>query len=247
MMDMKQKEQGCFFTFDFSKVYWNSKLQQEHTSLVESFAKGSVICDMFAGVGPFAIPAAKMQLCTVFANDLNPNSFHFLKVNAEKNKVQDRVVSSNEDGLDFMKRMIHTEKVVPDHVIMNLPASSVEFLGEYDDMRNFTMNSSSKGMLFFIFFFLSSDLFSFCFRFRAKQIAGLLEVFDGCEKRPLIHVYTFSSAEDGEEGVHRKVEEFLGAPLSSPKIVNVRSVSPKKDMFRVSFYIPLVGIKRSRT
>lgn len=37
------------FTFDFSQVYWNSKLQMEHTRLVESFKQGEVICDMMAG------------------------------------------------------------------------------------------------------------------------------------------------------------------------------------------------------
>lgn len=40
---------------------------------------------MFAGVGPFAVPLA-LKGCQVYANDLNPRSYHFLKVNAQKNK-----------------------------------------------------------------------------------------------------------------------------------------------------------------
>lgn len=43
--------------------------------------------DMFAGVGPFAIPLA-LKGCQVYANDLNPRSFHFLQANKTRNKVQ---------------------------------------------------------------------------------------------------------------------------------------------------------------
>jgi tRNA (guanine37-N1)-methyltransferase len=46
-----------------------------------------VIADVFAGVGPFAIPAAKKG-CAVFANDLNPNSTKYLSVNVQNNRVR---------------------------------------------------------------------------------------------------------------------------------------------------------------
>ena len=44
------------------------------------------IGDMFAGVGPFAVPLA-MKGCMVHANDLNPRSHHFLEGNIRGNKV----------------------------------------------------------------------------------------------------------------------------------------------------------------
>lgn len=81
-------ENGCSFTFDFSKVYWNSRLQAEHTRLVDSFSKDDVLADGFAGVGPFAVPAAKVKGCLgVFANDLNPMSAASLIENVKANKV----------------------------------------------------------------------------------------------------------------------------------------------------------------
>ena len=42
--------------------------------------------DVFAGVGPFAIPAAAKG-CKVYANDLNPESFKYLNQNVSINKV----------------------------------------------------------------------------------------------------------------------------------------------------------------
>ena len=81
-------ENNCSFTFDFSKVYWNSRLQAEHTRLVDTFEKEDVLADGFAGVGPFAVPAAKVKGCLgVFANDLNPMSAQALRENVKANKV----------------------------------------------------------------------------------------------------------------------------------------------------------------
>ena len=68
------REGSCVFAFDFSSVYWNSRLCHEHERIVKQLDPSDVVCDMFAGVGPFAIPAAKKG-CKVFANDLNPASY----------------------------------------------------------------------------------------------------------------------------------------------------------------------------
>jgi tRNA (guanine37-N1)-methyltransferase len=46
-----------------------------------------VLVDVFAGVGPFAIPAAKKG-CAVLANDLNPHSFRYLSQNITENDVR---------------------------------------------------------------------------------------------------------------------------------------------------------------
>jgi hypothetical protein len=46
-----QHEAGCKFTFDFSKVYWNSRLSHEHDRLVSQFFQpGQVIADVMAGL-----------------------------------------------------------------------------------------------------------------------------------------------------------------------------------------------------
>lgn len=86
-MNVEIREGECVFRFDYSKVYWNSRLQTEHKRLVDSFAPGDVVCDVMAGVGPFACPAGKKGVF-VWANDLNPDSYASLKDAISRNKVR---------------------------------------------------------------------------------------------------------------------------------------------------------------
>ena len=85
-MNVEVKEEDCIFRFDYSKVYWNSRLNTEHRRLVEMFQPGEAVCDVMAGVGPFAVPAGKREVF-VWANDLNPDSYISLKAAVERNKV----------------------------------------------------------------------------------------------------------------------------------------------------------------
>lgn len=55
--------------------------------LVELLRPDEVLCDMMAGIGPFAVPAARRRV-TVHANDLNPRCAHYLRLNAKLNKVR---------------------------------------------------------------------------------------------------------------------------------------------------------------
>lgn len=121
------KEHGAKFRFDFSQVYWNSRLGDEHARLVKEFSQGDVVADMFAGVGPFAVPAAKAGF-RVYANDLNPASYEWMVKNLELNKVpKGSAEAFNIDGREFMRKMIK-EGVPFTRVVMNLPASAQEFL-----------------------------------------------------------------------------------------------------------------------
>lgn len=85
-MKVEHSEGNCTFRFDYSKVYWNSRLQTEHKRLIDSFQPGEVVCDVMAGIGPFAIPAGKKGVF-VWANDLNPDSYASMKDAVSLNKV----------------------------------------------------------------------------------------------------------------------------------------------------------------
>lgn len=87
---IRQSESGCRFTFDFSTVYWNSRLAHEHERLIGIFRPGEVVADVMAGVGPFAVPAARKG-CLVLGNDLNPESTRWMERNRVDNRVRRRV------------------------------------------------------------------------------------------------------------------------------------------------------------
>lgn len=137
--NVQVKENGCTFTMDFAKVYWNPRLATEHERIVKKLKHGDVLYDVMAGIGPFAMPAGRKK-CYVLANDLNPSSFEALVKNCSINKVKERVRHFNLDGHEFIKTILKKdllEKWADStftgeiHVTMNLPAMAVEFLPSF--------------------------------------------------------------------------------------------------------------------
>ncbi|CAL1414472.1 unnamed protein product [Linum trigynum] len=112
------KQYGATFKLDYGLVYWNSRLEHEHIRLVSQFRPGEIICDMFAGIGPFAIPAAQKG-CIVYANDLNPDSVRYLKINANVNKVDDLVIAFNMDARKFMAQLMMVPPVHEDNSVVS--------------------------------------------------------------------------------------------------------------------------------
>ena len=86
-MNVEVREEDCTFCFDYSKVYWNPRLNTEHRRLVEKFHEGDAVCDVMAGIGPFAVPAGKRHIF-MKANDLNPDSYGSLLDAVRRNKVR---------------------------------------------------------------------------------------------------------------------------------------------------------------
>ncbi|XP_006579738.1 tRNA (guanine(37)-N1)-methyltransferase 2-like isoform X3 [Glycine soja] len=262
------KQYGATFRLDYSLVYWNSRLEHEHKRLVSMFQAGETICDMFAGIGPFAIPAAQKG-CIVYANDLNPDSIHYLRINAKINKVGDCIYAYNMDARKFISQMMEVPNTevtlensheVPildtrdnaesnsknelltgngeahgtdileggrrkgsankrmrgseisvtktwehvDHVIMNLPASAVQFL---DAFRGLIQKKYWKGCL------------------------------------PWIHCYCFIRATETPETIIAVAESALDAHIQDSRFHRVRDVAPNKAMFCLSFRLPEACLK----
>ncbi|KAF1374852.1 hypothetical protein PFLUV_G00233370 [Perca fluviatilis] len=135
-MVAKVKENGVTYEFDFSRVYWNPRLSTEHQRVVQLVKRGDTVFDVFAGVGPFAIPAARSG-ANVLANDLNPESHRWLQHNCKLNKVEKKVRTFNLDGRAFIQGPVKQELPVllkgkaNVHVVMNLPALALEFLDAF--------------------------------------------------------------------------------------------------------------------
>ncbi|KAL7722541.1 tRNA (guanine(37)-N(1))-methyltransferase [Entamoeba marina] len=116
---------GVKFMLDFAECYWNTRLETEHIKIIDQMKPGEILCDAFAGVGPFAIPAA-LKGVKVYANDLNPAAVKYMKINASSNKAE--VQCYNMDARLFLEQMVLTDKIQPNFILMNLPATAVEFL-----------------------------------------------------------------------------------------------------------------------
>ncbi|KAL6196435.1 hypothetical protein ACLB2K_032050 [Fragaria x ananassa] len=125
----KVVENGLRFQVDLATVYWNSRLATERQRLLNSFTRNDVVCDVFAGVGPIAISAAKI-VKRVYANDLNPHAVEYLQRNCGLNKLDKKVKVFNMDGRRFIRAMFASDKAKSiTQVVMNLPKDAAEYLG----------------------------------------------------------------------------------------------------------------------
>nr|XP_036585220.1 tRNA methyltransferase trm5 [Colletotrichum truncatum]KAF6795117.1 tRNA methyltransferase trm5 [Colletotrichum truncatum] len=247
-MNVELKENDCVFQFDYSKVYWNSKLEPEHTRLIKMFQPGEVVADVMAGIGPFAVPAAKKGVF-VFANDMNPESFKYLNVSVEKNKVSQYVRPSNMDGRKFIQDAVHQvydASTRGDGAVIkpkfsrskpqNPPPQS-KHIPIPPTISHFVMN-------------LPASAYTFVHHYKGiyKGHEKLFEPHTST-KLPMVHVHCFALKSDDDvplNDILDRIYEELGVRFKlgdadkqgEMTIYNVRDVAPKKRMFCASFRLP---------
>nr|XP_031309676.1 tRNA (guanine(37)-N1)-methyltransferase isoform X1 [Camelus dromedarius] len=219
-MMTKVRENNYTYEFDFSKVYWNPRLSTEHSRITQLLKPGDVLFDVFAGVGPFAIPVAKKN-CTVFANDLNPESYKWLLHNCKLNKVDQKVKIFNLDGEDFLQGPVREELMQQlgplskerkhsVHIVMNLPAKAIEFLSAFKSLLDGQPCSS--------------------------------------ELLPIVHCYSFSKDANPAKDVQERAGTVLGISLEACSSVHlVRNVAPNKEMLCITFRIPAAILYKNQT
>ncbi|KAI9093365.1 hypothetical protein K1719_027379 [Acacia pycnantha] len=135
-------ENGIRFQVDLATVYWNSRLATERQRLLSSFTRNDVVCDVFSGVGPIAISAAKI-VKRVFANDLNPYAVEYLERNSVHNKLERKIEVFNMDGRRFIQALFNSDKARSiTQVVMNLPNDAAEYL---DAFRGIYRNRPKDG------------------------------------------------------------------------------------------------------
>lgn len=245
---VEQLESGCKFKFDFSKVYWNSRLSTEHERIISKFKPGETVGDVFGGVGPFAIPASKKEVI-VLANDLNPESYKYLQENIKINKVEPFIQPYNLDGREFI---IQAPKLLQEWAQKGpLEKKIVKrvSLGDkkYEKQTTITKTDVPKFYHHFVMNLPDSAL-TFLDAFiglyanvpEIKQEPGF--------KLPFIHVHCFEKFEKSEdpsmEELHDRVYERICKLIDfrlnkeNMEFHEVRMVSPTKPMFCVSFQLP---------
>jgi len=245
-LNVEVSEEGCLFRFDYSKVYWNSRLNTEHRRLVALFKEGEAVCDVMAGIGPFAVPAGKKRIFC-WANDLNPESFTSLQDAVGRNKVRDYVLPFNEDGMKFIPRAAVallssdrkvdiTSKPSRKEAKANPVPQVLKTLREPKVFGHYVMN-------------LPATAITFLPSFVGLYPPGLRAKLPEDTQMPLVHVYCFSTKSDDnvEEGI--KICEEISRQLDftiKPGLIedggvevhDVRDVAPKKRMFCASFRLP---------
>lgn len=256
---VEQQESGCKFRFDFSSVYWNSRLGTEHERLINQFQPNEVVGDVFAGVGPFAVPAGRKNVL-VLANDLNPESYKYLKENIDINNVQEVVKPYNYDGREFIRespkilcewattegnvqktRTIKRRKIDPETkekvTTKDVQVTSIP-IPKY--FTNYVMNLPDSALTFLDEFV---GLYS-----RYPEVEEALKN-DPDFKLPIINVHCFEkyspsetepTMEELHRRVHAKIVDLIGfeAPFEGFTFHLVRKVSPTKPMFCVTFELP---------
>ncbi|KAK9134367.1 hypothetical protein Syun_013697 [Stephania yunnanensis] len=294
------KQYGAKFKLDYGLVYWNSRLEHEHIRLVSQFGVGDIICDMFAGIGPFAIPAAQKG-CTVYANDLNPDSVRYLKINVDINKVEDRVHAYNLDARAFVSVLMtppvtgtKLEDVVPiskvqeycspvnsealsnngmsTAAVQEKPSNGFDDKGatenscsvaakrpsescdeEYKSVEGTGVAGTSRGKR------SVNKRIRGCNSFNTKpwehvdhiimnlpaSAIQFLDAFRGVVQRkywkgllPWIHCYCFMRSTETAESLISVAETALIAKIHDPVFHRVRDVAPNKAMFCLSFRLP---------
>lgn len=151
------REYGFEYALDLAAVYFSPRLATERHRVTERIAPDERVFDMFAGVGPFVIPAAARGARAVGV-DLNERAIEYLRENADRNGVADRVtpihgdvrnvvagVAGERRESDSVRNVVEDssggrwpsngdrETALPyegwaDRIVMNLPHSADEFL-----------------------------------------------------------------------------------------------------------------------
>ncbi len=116
------REHGHEFAVDLAKAYFSPRLATERHRVVDQVRPGERAFDMFAGVGPFAVPIAAHG-ATVVATDINPVAIEYLEENARRNGVSEAVTAICADV-----RAVDGYEDWADRLVMNLPHSADEYL-----------------------------------------------------------------------------------------------------------------------
>ena len=123
------REYGHEFCLDLASVYFSPRLATERHRVVEQIDPGERVLDMFAGVGPFAIPAASRG-ADVVAVDLNETAIDYCRENARRNGVADAVTAIAGD----VREVTDDYRGCADRLVMNLPHSVNEFVATAVDL-----------------------------------------------------------------------------------------------------------------
>lgn len=118
-------EYGIRLAIDVTKTYFSPRLSTEHNRVASLVQPGEVILDMFTGVGPFALLAAKQQNVTVYAIDINPHAIKCLERSLKLNRLEGQIIPIVGDCRQVVQDQLRHSM---DRIIMNLPHGAFPYI-----------------------------------------------------------------------------------------------------------------------
>ncbi len=115
------REYGCFYKLDIKCVYFSPRLGTERMRVASQVKDRERVLVMFSGVGPYAILISKRSNAEVYAIELNPDAFRYMKENIRLNKVG--VIPILGDVRKEVKKLGKFDRIV-----MPLPKDAGNFL-----------------------------------------------------------------------------------------------------------------------
>lgn len=85
------REYGFSYRLDVARTFYSSRLASERRRVWMQVEKDERVLVPFAGVGPYAIPAAKRG-ARVTAIEKNPDACHFFRENTSRNRVESHIL-----------------------------------------------------------------------------------------------------------------------------------------------------------
>ncbi|MEK6945253.1 MAG: hypothetical protein AABW63_00485 [Nanoarchaeota archaeon] len=141
------RENGCVFRFNIDKTYFSSRLSNERKEIASLIKPKDKVLVMFAGVAPFPVTIAKNSKASkVYSNELNREANKYGRLNAELNKVKDKIVFLDGD----IKRVVKKIKEKFDVIVMPRPQLKDSFLKE-------AFSLSKKGTRIYYYDFCLED------------------------------------------------------------------------------------------
>ncbi len=122
------KENNCVFRFNIDTTYFSPRLSNERKEIANEIKKNDLVLVMFAGVAPFSIVIAKnSQVKEIYSNEINREANRYGKLNAELNKVEDKINFVNGD-IKKVSEKLKQEKKKFDVIVMPRPQLKDTFL-----------------------------------------------------------------------------------------------------------------------
>ncbi len=118
------RENGCVFKVDVARCYFSPRLSTERLRIARQAKSGEQVLNMFAGVGPFSIPIAKIAGARVASCEINQYACGLHEENDRLNKVEDSVRVIRGDAKELPKKL----EMKFDRVVMPHPSQADRFL-----------------------------------------------------------------------------------------------------------------------